>query len=154
MAKGAGASYDMLSELLWEEVMNEPEYPRRPLRSIWAVFAGLLFIFVVTTIVDVMLHATGVFPPWGKPMSDALFGVATAYRIVISIAGCYIAARMARDRPMSHALVLGVIGVVISAIGAAVTWNRGPAFGPHWYPLLLVVVAMPCAWIGGKLFAK
>jgi hypothetical protein len=131
--------------------MTEPEHP---LRSIWAVLAGLLFIFIVTTIVDVVLHATGVFPPWGKAMSDGLFGVATAYRIVISIAGCYIAARLAPDRPMGHALVLGVIGVVISAIGAAVTWNKGPEFGPHWYPLLLVVVAMPCAWIGGKLYTK
>lgn len=127
---------------------------RHPLRSIGAILAGLLFIFIVTTIIDVVLHATGVFPPWGKPMSDGLFGVATAYRIVISIAGCYIAARLAPDRPMGHALVLGMIGVVISAIGAAVTWNKGPAFGPHWYPLLLVVVAMPCAWIGGKLFTK
>jgi hypothetical protein len=127
---------------------------RRPLRSIGAVLAGLLFIFIVTTIVDVVLHATGVFPPWGKAMSDGLFGVATAYRIVISIAGCYIAARLAPDRPMAHALVLGVIGVVISAIGAAVTWNKGAEFGPHWYPLLLVVVAMPCAWVGGKLFTK
>jgi hypothetical protein len=133
--------------------MIEP--PRaRPLRSVGAVLAGLLFIFIVTTIVDVVLHATGVFPPWGQPMSDALFGVATAYRIVISIVGCYIAARLAPDRPMGHALVLGAIGVVISAIGAAVTWNKGPAFGPHWYPLLLVVVAMPCAWVGGKLFTK
>lgn len=134
--------------------MAEPEHPRRTLRSIWAVFAGLLFIFIVTTVVDVVLHATGVFPPWGKPMSDALFGVATAYRIVISIAGCYIAARLAPDRAMGHALVLGAIGVVISAIGAAVTWNKGPEFGPHWYPLLLVIVSMPCAWIGGKLFTK
>ena len=134
--------------------MAESSHPRRPLRSIWAVFAGLLFIFIVTTIVDVVLHATGVFPPWGKAMPDGLFGVATAYRIVICIAGCYNAARLAPDRPMGHALVLGVIGVVISAIGAAVTWNKGPEFGPHWYPLLLVVVAMPCAWIGGKLFTK
>jgi hypothetical protein len=139
---------------LQEEVMTEPKHPGRPFRSIGAIVAGLLFIFIVTTIVDVVLHAAGVFPPWGQPMSDALFGVATAYRIVISIAGCYITARMAPDRAMAHALWLGVIGVVISAIGAAVTWNRGPAFGPHWYPLLLVIVAMPCAWVGGKLFTK
>ena len=129
-------------------------HTRRPVRSIWAVFAGLLFIFIVTTIIDVVLHATGVFPPWGKAMSDGLFGLATAYRIVISIVGCYVAARLAPDRAMGHALVLGVIGVVISAIGAAVTWNKGAEFGPHWYPLLLVVVAIPCAWIGGKLFTK
>jgi len=131
--------------------MTGTERSHRPLRSIGAVVAGLLFIFVVTTIVDVVLHATGVFPPWGKPMSDGLFGVATAYRIIISVAGCYIAARLAPDRPMAHALWLGVIGVVISAIGAAVTWNRGPAFGPHWYPLLLIVISIPCAWVGGKL---
>src|SRR4051812_6735210 len=101
-----------------EETMTETERPRRTLRSIGAVFAGLLFIFIVTTIVDIVLHAIGVFPPWGKPMPDALFGLATAYRIVISIAGCWIAARLAPSRPMGHALVLGAIGVVLSAIGA------------------------------------
>jgi hypothetical protein len=37
-------------------------------------------------------------------------------------------------------------------VGTVVTWNRGPAFGPHWYPLALIVIAMPCAWVGGKLF--
>jgi hypothetical protein len=132
--------------------MTETKRPRRMLRSIGAVFAGLLFIFIVTTIIDVVLHATGVFPPWGKPMSDALFGLATAYRIVISVAGCWIAARLAPSRPMGHALALGALGVVISAIGAAVTWNKGPEFGPHWYPLLLVVISIPCAWVGGKLF--
>ena len=132
--------------------MAETERPRSTLRSIGAVFAGLLFIFIVTTIIDVVLHSAGVFPPWGKPMSDALFGLATAYRIVVSIAGCWIAARLAPDRSMGHALALGAVGVVVSAIGAAVTWNKGPEFGPHWYPLLLVLVSMPCAWLGGKMF--
>jgi multisubunit Na+/H+ antiporter MnhB subunit len=132
--------------------MTETERPRSTLRSIGAVFAGLLFIFIVSTVIDVVMHATGVFPPWGKPMSDALFGLATAYRIVVSVTGCWIAARFAPDRPMGHALALGVVGVIVSAIGAAVTWNKGSEFGPHWYPLLLVVVSMPCAWLGGKLF--
>jgi len=120
-------------------------------RSIGAVFAGLIVIFVLSTAVDVVLHATGVFPPWGKPMSDPLFALATAYRIVISIGGCYIAARLAPDRPMKHALALGVVGVVVSIAATIATWNRGPEFGPKWYPIALVVVAMPCAWIGGKL---
>jgi hypothetical protein len=85
-------------------------------------------------------------------MSDSLFLLATAYRIVISVAGCYITARLAPDRPMRHALALGVVGVVASAAGAVATWNRGPAFGPHWYPLALIALAMPCAWLGGKLY--
>ncbi len=120
-------------------------------RSIGAVFAGLIVIFVLSTAVDVVLHATGVFPPWGKPMSDPLFALATAYRIVISIGGCYLTARLAPGRPMKHALALGVIGVVVSIAATMATWNRGPEFGPKWYPIALVVVAMPCAWIGGKL---
>jgi hypothetical protein len=41
--------------------------------------------------------------------------------------------------------------LVLSIIGAAATWNRGPAFGPHWYPLALVVTALPTAWAGGKI---
>jgi len=49
------------------------------------------------------------------------------------------------------ALVLGVIGVVLSLIGTIATWNRGPEFGPKWYPLALIVTAIPTAWIGGKL---
>src|SRR5258706_13601250 len=107
---------------MWRmQTMTEPERPRRPLRSVGAVFAGLLFIFIVTTIVDVVLHATGVFPPWRKPMSDALFGLATAYRIVISIAGCYLAALVAPDRASGPALTLAAISVVISAIGTSVT---------------------------------
>jgi hypothetical protein len=60
-------------------------------------------------------------------------------------------ARLAPDRPMQHALGGGVVGLGLSTIGAVVTWNKGPAFGPHWYPLALIALAMPCAWAGGKL---
>jgi hypothetical protein len=120
------------------------------MKSIGAVLAGLLLIVILSSAVDVVLHATGVFPPWGQPMSDALFALATGYRIVISVGGCWVAARLAPNRPMQHALVLGAIGFVISAIGAAVTIGRGPEFGPAWYPLVLVAVSMPCAWLGGR----
>ena len=47
--------------------------------------------------------------------------------------------------------MVGFVGLVVSMVGAVVTWNKGPAFGPHWYPLALVVLAMPQAWAGGKL---
>jgi len=116
------------------------------------MLAGFLAIVIFSIATDSAMHGTGVFPPLGAPMSDALFLLATAYRIVYSVAGCYIAARFAPDQPMRHALALGVVGVVVSAAGAVATWNRGPAFGPHWYPLALIALAMPCAWLGGKLY--
>jgi hypothetical protein len=120
-------------------------------RSIGAVLAGFVAIVILSIGTDMALHAAGIFPALGRPMSDALFLLATAYRTVYSVAGCYLAARLAPDRPMAHALALGIVGVAVSTVGAVVTWNRGPEFGPHWYPLSLIVLAMPCAWVGGKL---
>ena len=90
------------------------------------------------------MHVTGIFPPVGQAMSDGLFAWATVYRIIFSIIGCYVTARLAPNRPLSHALWLGYLGVVVSAVATVVTWNKGPAFGPHWYPIALVLVAIPC----------
>ena len=131
--------------------MSDEQNHSRVLRSIGAVLAGLIAVVVLSIGTDLLLHATGVFPPWGQPMSDGLFVLATAYRVAYAVLGGYIAARLAPDRPMAHALVLGVVGVVLSTIGAAVTWDMGPEFGPKWYPLTLVVIALPCAWAGGRL---
>ena len=124
---------------------------KKTLRSIGAVVAGFVVVVVLSLGTDMVLHATGVFPEWGRPMSDALFLLATAYRTIYCIAGCYIAARLAPDKPMKHALVLGVVGLIVSTAGAVATWNKGPEFGPHWYAVALIVTAIPCAWLGGKL---
>ncbi len=132
--------------------MTKPQ--RNILRSAGAVVAGLLVVIVITTATDALLHATGIFPPWGQPMSDSLFLLAFAYRIVYGIVGGYITARLAPDKPVKHAVVLGAIGFVLSLAGAAATWNRGPEFGPKWYPLALIVIAIPTAWLGGKLVSR
>jgi len=129
--------------------MSETKPQRNILRSVGAVVAGLLVVIIITTATDALLHATGIFPPWGQPMSDSLFLLAFAYRIVYGIVGGYITARLAPDKPVKHAVVLGAIGFVLSLAGAAATWNRGPEFGPKWYPLALIVIAIPTAWLGG-----
>jgi len=133
--------------------MSEARPTRNIPRSIGAIFAGFAFVLIVTLATDQLLHVTGVFPPWGASMAgyDAALLLATAYRIVYGIAGSYVTARLAPDRPMQHALLGGFIGLALSIVGAAVTWNGGPAFGPHWYPLALIVTALTTAWAGGKL---
>ena len=131
--------------------MNESSTPRRTGRSVLALLAGFVVVVILSLGTDIALHGTGVFPPWGQPMSNTLFLLATAYRTVFAIIGSYITARVAPYKPMQHALIGGVIGLILSTAGAAATWNRGPEFGPHWYPLSLVVTALPCAWLGGKL---
>ena len=126
---------------------------KNTLKSIGAVLAGMLAGIILTIVTDIVLHAVGVFPPWGNSMVgfDGPLLLATVYRTVYGVLASYIIARRAPNRPMQHALVGGFIGLVVSILGAAVTWNKGPAFGPHWYPLALVVLAMPQAWAGGKL---
>lgn len=134
--------------------MSETRGSSRILRSIGAVFAGLLVIFVLSLGTDVVMHATGIFPPWFQPMAGPLWVLALAYRSVYAVLGCYITARLAPNKPLKHAMILGVIGVILSTLGVASTWNAGPEYGPHWYGLALIASSLPCAWIGGKLASK
>jgi hypothetical protein len=128
-----------------------PTYPRRIGRSLAALLAGFVMVVVLSVGMDEVLRAAGVFPPIGRPMPDSLFLLATAYRTVFGVIGSYTTAALALYRPMQHALFGGALGLVLSIVGAAVTWNSGPDFGPHWYPLSLTVLAMPQSWLGGRL---
>ena len=119
-------------------------------KSVWAVVAGVLFIVVVSTLVDIVLHALRVFPPMQEPINDSLALLATSYRVVISIAGAWLTARLAPDEPMKHAMILGVVGTVLGLVGVVATWNAG--LGPRWYPILLAALAIPQCWLGGKLY--
>ncbi|WP_437841359.1 hypothetical protein [Sorangium sp. So ce1153] len=128
-------------------VTTEAAPTRTPLRSVGAVLCGLFSTFLITTAVDLALHASGVFPPHGERMADSLFVLALAYRIPFNTAGCYVAARLAPARPMRHALALGLVGVALATLGAILMWELGPA----WYSLANIAVALPCAWAGARL---
>jgi hypothetical protein len=121
------------------------------LRSFGAVVVGSVVGIVLSIATDATMHASGIFPPLGKAMSDGLFGLALAYRVVYGVLGSYVIAWLSPDRQMRNALIGGVLGFVASTAGALVSWNKGPEFGPHWYPLALIVTTLPCAWLGGKL---
>ena len=58
-------------------------------------------------------------------------------------------ARLAPAHPMKHALILAGVGIVLGLVGLVTTWNSG--LGPRWYPIALVVLAIPQSWIGAKI---
>lgn len=120
-------------------------------RGILAILAGFLATAILSIGTDAALHASGVFPPMGHPMSGALFVLATTYRIVYTIFGGYITARLAPSKPMKYVMILGIIGVLAAVAGTVATWDKGPEFGPKWYPIALVVTALPCVLLGGRL---
>jgi hypothetical protein len=120
-------------------------------QSVGALFAGFVMVVALSLGADVVMHKSGVFPPWGTPMGEKLFLLAAIYRVAFGIIGSYITARLAPNRPLGHSMLGGVIGLAISILGAVTTWNRGPEFGPHWYPVALAVLALPQSWLGGIL---
>ena len=125
--------------------------PRRLGRSSAAVVVGIVVGAVLSLGTDQVLHVLHVYPPWGEPMYDPKLNLlALSYRIVFAILASYIIARMAPYSPMRHALVGGLIGFVVSLAGAiaAIPMNLGPT----WYPVVLALTALPCAWLGGILY--
>jgi hypothetical protein len=131
--------------------MSEPKPAFHILRSIGAVVAGAVVNVALALITDWLLEKVGVLPPVGHPAGSGPLFLATIYRTFYGVLGAYIAARLAPSRPMLHAMVLGFIGFALSIVGAVVTWNESAQFGPHWYPVALVVLALPTTWLGGKI---
>ncbi len=121
------------------------------LKSVGAVVAGAAVGIVLSVGTDAVMQRTGVFPSSGGAMSDGLFVLATAYRAIYGVLGAYLTARLAPNRPMMHALILGAIGCAVGIVGLVVSWNKMPELGPRWYPIGLVVLGWVQAWAGGKL---
>ena len=121
-------------------------------KSIVAGLAGIATAVGPTIAADMLGDKLGFYPSPGHPVGDLPFVVATIYRVVFGMAGAYVTARLAPNRPMGHSLVLGAIGTLAALGGTIATWNKGPDFGPHWYPIALVVLGMPQSWAGAKLW--
>ena len=124
-------------------------------QSALAVLAGLVSVIVLSSAADAALSAAGVLPPLNEPgaYATAHWLLAALYRSAIVVAGCWLTARLAPSRPMRHALILGAIGFVLALVGLVAT-TQIEGMGPLWYPAALVVSALPCAWLGGRLRAE
>ena len=123
-------------------------------RSIAAVAGGFLVTAVLSTAMDAVMHGTSVFPPMGQAMSDGLYLWAAAYRAAFTVLGGYVTARLAPRAALRHAVILAFIGVLAATAGTVATWNLGPEFGPKWYPISLIVTALPCVLAGAWIVTR
>ena len=131
--------------------MTETTAPfSHPLRSGGAVVAGFVAVVILSTVGDLPFHALGVYPAEGQSMDPRLLGVALAYRTVFTVAGGYLTAWLAPSRPVAHTVVLGVVGIVAGTVGAITMWK----LGDQWYPIALVILALPSTWFGGWLLSR
>ena len=130
------------------------------LKSIGAILAGLMVVIVLSIGTDLVLEKAGIFPTYPQPLKIGwMVLLATFYRSIYAVMGSYIAAVLAPNRPMRHALLLGFIGLGLNIIGVLVIWGPGSESEfskvaqqtPAWYSVALVLLALPCAWFGGRL---
>jgi hypothetical protein len=123
------------------------------LKGIGAILAGIVFIVVTHTATDFVLEKLGIFTPPDQGFHTTWMVVtATIYRSIYTVAGGYLTAALAPNRPMRHVMILGIIGTAAGIFAAIVTIPMQIA--PAWYPIALAVLALPCTWLGGKLKTK
>jgi hypothetical protein len=119
-------------------------------RTAGALIAGFVAVAALSIAADAVLHAMNYYPNDGTVGSDAGLSVALAYRTAFTVLGGYITARLAPSRPQRLATILGVIGTLFAILGAVTMWN----VGHQWYPVALVVLAIPSTALGGWLFTR
>lgn len=122
------------------------------LKSIGAVLAGFITVAVLSILTDTILETLGVFPPMTRPEAYVtwMLVVALLYRSIYTVAGGYVTAKLARNKPMCHVWWLMGIGGASGTVGAIAAWG----LGNHWYPVLIAVTGPICIWVGGKLFMR
>ncbi len=118
-------------------------------RSAAAIAAGFVTIFVLAMGTDVALRALlpGRFGPDGRVDDVGLLLLTLLYVFVFAAFGCWLTARLAPDRPMRHALLLGALGLAFNVAGTIATWETAPV----WYHLVALSLVMPAAWVGGAI---
>jgi hypothetical protein len=125
--------------------------PKQWLRSAGALLLGLVVVVVLSLVADQMARMLGLLPPLDQPAPEAgALVLPFAYRSVIVVLGAYVVARFAPYAPMGHALVSGLLGLVLSVLGAIAQWD----LGSHWYPIAIVLTAVPYAWLGGLVHRR
>lgn len=123
------------------------------LKRLGAVAAGFAATALLSVGTDASMHGTGVFPPVGERMSDAMFVIPAVYRAVFTVAGGWITARLAPDHPWRHAAALMALGAVGGLAGVSVALAH-PELGPAWYAWTIPASAVPCIGLGAAIHTR
>ena len=118
-------------------------------RSVVAIVVGFVLIAVLSFGTDAAVRAAfpGSFGPNQATTDRGILLASILYVGLFAVVGCYVTARLAPRRPMAHALVLGLLGLLFSIGGTIAMWDSAPA----WYHVVQLALVMPWAWLGGWL---
>ena len=120
-------------------------------KSVVAILAGFVAAGVLSVATDALLEKLGLFPPANPQLyAQWMLALALVYRSLYTAGGGFIAAKLAPDRPLGHAITLGTIGCVVALLASLANWDKTIP-STAWYPILLVIMSLPSAWLGGEI---
>ena len=111
-------------------------------RSVLAVAVGY-FIFALSAFA--FFQISGQPPHQAAPMPIMLASIAVG--MIFALLGGYVAAWIARRRPLAH----GVAVAVVLALGATISLVSTFGKGAVWSQVTALVLMAPCAALGGWL---
>ncbi len=99
-------------------------------KSIGTILAGMVMGTVLSINADFVLEMIGIFPSQGQGLFIWwMLLIALVYRGVHTVAAGYVTAALAPNQPMHYAIILGIIGVVVTVLGTIANWEQSSA----WY---------------------
>jgi hypothetical protein len=119
------------------------------LRSVLAIGAGFFTTSILALTGDFALRRLmpSSFASDGGVQASNVLAVTLFYTAIFGVIGGYVAARIAIQRPLLHAAILGGIMLAFSALSAVLLWSTAPP----WYHLATLAMVLPVALIGGKI---
>ncbi|HZY82704.1 MAG TPA: hypothetical protein VFE50_24440 [Cyclobacteriaceae bacterium] len=120
-------------------------------RLILAIITGIIVITILSTGTDLILESTGILPPAAQGLFDTkLLMLATVYRFIYQVIGCYIASMIAKDRAKFAVWFMGIFGAIMWLVGGLANQDLGPI----WYSIVGAILSVPSALLGKKIYDR
>lgn len=120
------------------------------LKSIGVILLAFMVNALLSVLTDFLLEQIGVLPNPEKGLFETwAILLVLSYRAIYTVFTGFIIARFAPNKPMLHALILGIIGTVITLLAV-----NNPEFvqkSKLWFGYTLAAITIPCLWLGVKI---
>lgn len=120
------------------------------LKSIGVILLAFIVNALLSVLTDFLLEQIGVLPNPEKGLFETwAILLVLSYRAIYTVFTGFIIARLASNKPMLHALILGIIGSVITLLAVS-----NPEFAQKsklWFGYTLAAITIPCLWLGVKI---
>lgn len=119
-------------------------------KSIGVILLSFAIIALMSVLTDFLLEKIGVLPNPEKGLFETwAILLVLFYRAIYTVFAGFIIARLAPNKPILHAIILGVIGTSITLWAIS-----SPEFAQKstlWFGYTLAILTIPCLWLGVKI---